>query len=311
MDVPATFDFGRWRLVGVAAMLLFLVWTHIFIGLRVEHFVITGVFMALFGLSRKTAWFAYLVLPFLMVGIGYENLRLVLPYRPEIHVADLYNTELALFGISTEAGRVIPPLYFKTRNTPILDLITGVTYILYLIQTFAFGAFLVFKAPRKVAFITWGFFLLNLLGWVTWIVWPAAPPWYADKYGLGPAILDAPGDPAGAARFDALLGIQLFHGFYARNGNVFGAMPSLHCAYPTLVALVAWSMRSRLRLPALAFAGTMYFSAVYLQHHYVLDVIAGITYAITVFAGMLAYERWRAASHATLPEGSTVGTVEG
>ena len=311
MTVPATFDHRRWRLIGLVAMPLYLLWTHTFIGLRGEHWAITIVFMLLFGLTRKTAWFAYLVLPFVLVGVGYENLRLIMHLRPEIHVADLHDAELALFGIQTEAGRVTPPLFFKTRNHPALDFVTGLTYLLYLIQTFAFGAYLVFKRPGKLAFITWGFFLLNLLGWVTWILWPAAPPWYADKYGLGPAILDAPGDPAGAARFDALLGINLFHSFYARNGNVFGAMPSLHCAYPTLVALVAWPMNRRLGVAAGVFAGVMYFSAVYLQHHYVLDVIAGMTYAISVFAGMLAFERWRVTSRAAVTETSTAGTVEG
>lgn len=310
MDVPATFNFARWRLVGVVSMPLYLVWTHIFIGLRPEHFVFTIAFMLLFGLNKKTAWFAYLVLPFLLVGIGYENLRLIMDWRPEIHVADLYNTELALFGINTATGPVIPPLFFKTHNHPILDFITGLTYLLYLAETFIFGIYLVFKAPKKLAFITWGFFLLNLVGWITWIVWPAAPPWYVDKYGMGPADLAAPGDPAGAARFDALFGINLFHSFYARNGNVFGAMPSLHCAYPTLVALVAWPMGKKLRIFTILFAGTMYFSAMYLQHHYALDVIAGITYAITVFAGMLALERWRATADAGVPEAASA-TAEG
>ncbi len=48
----------------------------------------------------------------------------------------------------------------------------------------------------------------------------------------------------------------------------------------------------------------MYFSAVYLQHHYVLDVIAGITYATATFAGMLAFDRWRNSLSAAAPEGT-------
>ena len=56
---------------------------------------------------------------------------------------------------------------------------------------------------------------------------PAEPP-----TGDGPADLAALPSPAGTARFDALLGIHYFASFYARNTNVFGAMPSLHASYP-------------------------------------------------------------------------------
>jgi len=283
----------------------FLLWTHFMIGLRFEHWLIAVAGIVFFSAGRKSAWGAYIVLPFLMVGIGYDSLRLVMHLRPEIHVADLYNAELAWFGIETELGRVIPPAFFKTRNHPIMDVISGLTYLLYLAQTFALGLWLFFKGDRRVFFVTWGFFILNIAGWLTWVVWPAAPPWYADQYGLGPAVMDALPSAAGAARFDEVFGITLFHDFYSRNPNVFGAMPSLHCAYPTLVLWLSWGMRSKaLKASCVLFAGLMYFSAVYLQHHYVLDVIAGITYATATFAGMLAYDRWRNSLSATAPEGT-------
>lgn len=303
LSIPANFDARPWRIFAWAAVPLYLAWTHFMMGLRTEHWVICVAFLLAFNLGRRVAWVAYIVLPFLAVGVGYDNLRLFMHLRPEIHVADLYNAELALFGIPTEAGRVIPPLFFKTRNHPVLDVITGVTYLLYLIQTFAFGIWLVLKSDRRAFFVTWGFFLLNIAGWFTWIVWPAAPPWYADQYGLGPAVMDALPSAAGAARFDEVFGITLFHDFYSRNANVFGAMPSLHCAYPTLVALIAWGRGRRgMRIASWLFAFTMYFSAMYLQHHYALDVIAGITYAIATYAGMLAFVRWRARAHGTAPE---------
>ena len=42
--------------------------------------------------------------------------------------------------------------------------------------------------------------LLNLLAYATYLIYPAAPPWYVAHYGLGPACLDGPsgiwrGDP--------------------------------------------------------------------------------------------------------------------
>jgi membrane-associated phospholipid phosphatase len=89
---------------------------------------------------------------------------------------------------------------------------------------------------------------------------------------------------AGAARFDALVGWSYFQEFYARSRNVFGAMPSLHAAYPVVVLLAVWTVPRRwVRALAGAFAVLVAFAAVYLYHHYVLDVIAGVA------VGILAY----------------------
>jgi membrane-associated phospholipid phosphatase len=93
-------------------------------------------------------------------------------------------------------------------------------------------------------------------------------------------VLDAASSPAGLARMDALLGVPLAASFYSQSANVFGAMPSLHCAYATLVAWMVFPLRGALRWATLAFALSMVFSAVYLRHHYILDVLAGIVLAI-------------------------------
>jgi membrane-associated phospholipid phosphatase len=59
-------------------------------------------------------------------------------------------------------------------------------------------------------------------------------------------------------------------------------MPSLHVAYSTLVAGVVFPLAGKLRLATLALACSMAFSAVYLRHHYLLDVIAGVALALPI-----------------------------
>ena len=90
----------------------------------------------------------------------------------------------------------------------------------------------------------WAMLGLNLAGYVGYLVYPAAPPWYVDRYGLGPALLTAPPEAAGAARFDALLGVSWFAEYYGRSANVFGAIPSLHVGQTFLAVLFAWRWRS-------------------------------------------------------------------
>jgi membrane-associated phospholipid phosphatase len=85
------------------------------------------------------------------------------------------------------------------------------------------------------------------------------------------------------ARVDALIGVPYFHGMYGRASDVFGAMPSLHVAYALLVVIEGWaSFGAGLRAAAVAFYLSMCFAAVYLDHHWVLDVVAGSAYCVAV-----------------------------
>ncbi len=285
---PDTFDPRPWRLGMSVGMPLFLVWTHAFIGLRTEHGAIALLFLALVWASRRSARFAVQALPFLAVGIAYDNLRLLLGLRGEIHVADLYALEKALFGVGSGEARQILPEFWRDHPVVFLDAVCGLAYITYLAESFLVGAYLFFREPPRFSRLAWAFLLVNLMGMATYILYPAAPPWYVEQYGLGPAVLDAAPSAAGAARFDALFGVSVFASFYSRNANVFGAMPSLHCAYPTLVFAVTWRLGRAWRILTGAFLALVAFSAVYLRHHYVLDVLAGVTYAAVAYFAVRA-----------------------
>lgn len=280
-----------WASLGVAPLLLLLI--HATLGLRPEHLFFVGAFLVLAWAGPRARRFSAIAAPFVLTGLAYDHLRLFIHLRGEIHVADLLEAERALFGVSTGAG-VMPLSEIVARAThPALDALTGAVYILYLIQVFAIGAYLYFRDQERMERLAWGFAAASLLGWIIWIAWPAAPPWYVDIHGAGPALLDAPSNPAGGARFDALFGVRVFHTFYARSSNVFGAMPSLHVGYAMLPALAAWSLGGRLRAFTAGWAAVMAFSAVYLRHHYILDVIAGAAVAFAADRAVLAAQRAR------------------
>jgi membrane-associated phospholipid phosphatase len=85
----------------------------------------------------------------------------------------------------------------------------------------------------------------------------------------------------GLAKFDAYFHIGIFKSIYAKGSNVFAAMPSLHSAYPVIV--LYYGFKNRLGLVNIFFAIVVlgiWFTAVYAGHHYILDVLAGITCAI-------------------------------
>jgi inositol phosphorylceramide synthase catalytic subunit len=219
--------------------------------------------------------FALYAAPFFLLGLGYEGFRRLVHLRGEVHVADLFALEARLFPVTTSEGTRALSDVIASHTNVFLDAIAGATYFLFMIEVFAVATYLFFRARPKMLELSMGFFLVNVIGWTLWLLYPAAPPWYVDMYGLGPAVLDAASNPAGLSRVDALLPFPLAASFYSKSANVFGAMPSLHVSYATLVVWVVFSLGGKLRWAAIAFALSMAFSAVYLRHHYILDVIAG------------------------------------
>ena len=136
----------------------------------------------------------------------------------------------------------------------------------------------------------WGFFWLNMLGYSTYYWYAAAPPWYVAKYGLGPAQLGVAASTAGCARFDQILGTHFFSDMYGRSADVFGAIPSLHIAYPLLATVFAFHFK-KARTFCTLFYLLMCFSAIYLNHHYVLDILWGSAYALAIGFIMISYTR--------------------
>jgi membrane-associated phospholipid phosphatase len=71
------------------------------------------------------------------------------------------------------------------------------------------------------------------------------------------------------------------------------AVPSLHSAYPMLLALFFWKTARRWRWLLAWYPLAMGFTLVYTGEHFVIDVLLGWLYALVVFVvGNRVYERW-------------------
>jgi membrane-associated phospholipid phosphatase len=285
------FNYRPWRIIALIFFPLWLIWTVFSLGVRIEHFVVAFALLSLFWINPRTAQVAAILFPMLLGAIIYDNARLLIGLRGEIHVANLYMAELRWFGINTAGGRQILTEFFQQHHCPLLDLICGIGMLGYIALTVPFGLFISFKDWARAWRLVWAFVLLNAMGVATFLLYPAAPPWYVEKYGLGPAILDALPSAAGAARIDQLLGVPIFANFYTRAFDVFGAMPSLHCAYPMLLVCATLRMGYRYSILPIVLTVLVCFSVIYFGHHYVLDVIAGILYAVAAYLMVLAIQK--------------------
>ncbi len=137
----------------------------------------------------------------------------------------------------------------------------------------------------------WTFLALNVAGFATYHLYPAAPPWYVQERGCLVDLSAHASEGPNLARVDAWLGIGWFHAFYGRSSDVFGAVPSLHVAYPLLCLLFGWrTWRAPGRVLGASFFDLMCFAAVYLAHHWVTDVVVGVVFTL-VAAGAASFRR--------------------
>jgi len=232
------------------------------------------------------------LLPLMLTGIVYDSQRYWADsVRGAINVAEPYIFDKTFFGINTEWGRLTPNEFWQHHLHPVLDFITGLAYLIFIAVYTLGAAYFTFwlshkgtsklsadEVARRSPRMMWAFFWVNVIGYSTYYWYPAAPPWYVSIYGLGPANMAALPNPAGTIRFDEMLGTHFFTAFYGKSADVFGAVPSLHIAYPLIAALYAWQMGA-MQVFTTVFFLLMCFSAVYLNHHYVLDVLWGSVYA--------------------------------
>jgi hypothetical protein len=246
--------------------------------------------------NEKTRQFLRTFAPFMITGAIYDSFRFVMPpiIDGHIHVGSVYTLERTLFGVGGSTLNEV----FARHHWAIADVIAGVTYLLYVAIYIGLTMVLFFRRDvvRAHTFAR-GFLVVNLLGFITYAVYPAAPPWYITQHGLGAASVTAAPSAAGALRVDALLGTHLFANTYSHSAAVFGAVPSLHVAYPALAMLLVRKTSSLrwARGPTTVYSMLICASAIYLQHHYVIDVLIGLTYAAITAKVVLAWELSEAA----------------
>lgn len=276
-----------WCVILLAAWLVI---TWLFIGLRPEHPVMALVLMLMFIATAPSRRLVAAVLPFLIFGISYDWMNIVPNYKVNpVDVEGLYNAEKALFGIGNGAEALTPNEFFAIHNCAVMDFFAGIFYLCWVPLPIIFGLWLYFTG-RTEGYLHFAlvFLFVNLIGFTIYYIHPAAPPWYVAEHGFVP-IEGTPGSVAGLGRFDQMTGLKIFDALYARNSNVFAAVPSLHSAY-TLVAFV-YACKTRSPWAWIAALGIVtlgiWFTAVYSSHHYIIDVLLGIT---TALVGIAVFE---------------------
>ncbi|MBN9482110.1 MAG: PA-phosphatase [Bacteroidetes bacterium 43-93] len=267
----------------------YLVVSYLLIGFKTEQLFLLALINLFFFAGPVSRNFIKGFSIFIIYWVIFDYMKAFPNYEyNSVHIESLYNLEKSIFGFQSSGKLLTANEFWLLHHNSFLDVLTGIFYLTWVPVPLGFAVFLFFKNRKQFYYFSLTFLLVNLIGFVIYYIYPAAPPWYVQTYGME-LLPHTPGNTAGLSRFDSLFGVHIFAGLYAHSSNVFAAMPSLHSSYPVIV--LYYGLKNRLGWINILFSALMlgiWFSAVYNSHHYVIDVCAGILCAIS---GIILFNR--------------------
>lgn len=284
--LPASYVDRKIEMLGLGFIAIaYLSWFYFVVGMRSAHPVILIAFLLTYLYSEKSKKFALALSPALIYLIAYDSLRAFPNYLyNKIRIKEIYELEKALFGVNVDGKILTLNEFFLDHQHNILYLISGTAYLTWVPVPLIFCLWLYFSKRKKIFInFTLLFVLTNLIGFIGYYIYPAAPPWYVEMYGFD-FLENVKGEATRLSQFDQLVGIPIFEGIYSKNANVFAAVPSIHAANPFTCFLGSLQLKGwKLKVFFFILTICMWFGAVYSNHHYLFDVMAG------AFVAILAY----------------------
>ncbi len=161
------------------------------------------------------------------------------------------------------------------------DFAAWAVYLTHFFAVFLVAAYLWRRAQPSFRRFRNLILALTAAAFVTYMLFPAVPPWLASDGGnLGETqrVVGAVWSEIGVSPAAALW--EKGSSF----ANEVAAIPSLHTAYPVMILLFFWPTGSgRVRALCLAYALAMSLTLVYTGEHYVADVLLGWAYAAGIY----------------------------
>jgi hypothetical protein len=249
--------------------------------------------LACFSLGRPPREIARLVvdwLPIVAVLWVYDLTRGAADsFGIGIHYHPMIDFDRAVFG-------EVPTVWLQQRtyNAGVVqwwDVFFTLVYTSYFIVPFVLAGWLWARDRLGFQRFMRRLVTLSLAGLATYIAFPAAPPWMAGEMGLIGEVHRTTG------RGWEVLGLGTASLFSKGQevSNMVAAVPSLHSAITTLVALFLWGRvrRRKLRPLLLLYPLAMALTLMATAEHYFFDVALGWVYAGAVMGGWTLWERRR------------------
>jgi hypothetical protein len=233
-------------------------------------------------------------IPFIGLFFAYELMRGYADnFGAAVHVEDVLDLERWLF-LGNVPTQVLQSWLHPASGVDPWAVVGTVFYFLHFPLPLAVAFFLWLRRRRAFYDYVAALIILSMAGFVTYLLLPVAPPWWAAERGLLPGVeyLKDQGFQD-LARMFGFEGRYLFsYTIYQINPNQVAAMPSLHAAYPFLAFLFARRFFGRWGWLMLLYSACVWFSIVYIADHYVVDILGGLLYAAVAYWAVMHAPGW-------------------
>jgi PAP2 superfamily len=216
--------------------------------------------------------------PFVILLFSYDALRGLVPFiSGHVHFTEMIRFDLWI-GHGQLPTVALQHLWYH-GSLHWYDYYFYFTYMLHFLAPFTLAMLIWRYRPGKYWQYAGALLALSYAGFLTYMLFPAAPPWMASDLHLTAPI----------AKLSTLVwwgwGVHNIPTLYAHfNPNPVAAVPSLHAAYPMLDFLFVNKLFGRkISLPFLIYPISVWVGVVYMGEHYVFDVILGVIYALGAF----------------------------
>jgi hypothetical protein len=222
------------------------------------------------------------------------------------HALELVAADRAMFGWLTDGE--VPTVWLQRHlyhpdAIHWWDVVISWVYFSHFVTALTVAVVLWLRDRSRWAAYLRRFIFLCVAGLATYFLYPAAPPWWAAKYGLLEPVaristrgwremgMHGAGNLLNAGQIAA---------------NQVAAMPSLHAAWSLFVVLFFFPVVRRRWWPLLLlYPLAMTFTLVYSAEHYVIDMMVGWAYVGVSFLVVGLVERWTAALRSADAAGGT------
>jgi hypothetical protein len=214
------------------------------------------------------------LIAYVLAGSAVPDLGLEVHYTPQIEVE-----RLLAFG-------ELPTLWLQEHlyggAVGALEIFALVMYLSHFVAPVLLASLIWLYWPgRGFGDLFFGILAVSLLGEITFLVAPTAPPWLAGDQGVIPHVHHVIRETLYGLGLDGIAARKDAAGSY----NIVAAVPSLHAAWPVIGLLVIRKHglpRWLFSVQAVLVVGVA-FAIVYTGDHYVVDVLAGIVYALAAW----------------------------
>ena len=258
----------------IVAMTTLMIWQGV--GIAPDRYAFVLLFASL--LVKRTRSFLLDWVPFLFILLSYDFLRgFADELGQRVNYQGLINVESGLFG--TIPTIELQKLFYNPNILSWIDYASSILYFLHFALPLAFGFLLWMDNRVYFRKFVISLLLLSYGAFITYVIFPAAPPWLASNDGYLPKVVKIMDEVL--EHFPNKWDLPtVYHQF---NPNPVASVPSLHAAYPLLVLLFALKFYKSKGLIFLPYVLAIWFSLVYLGEHYIIDIIIGTAYAVLAF----------------------------